>query len=153
MKSLVLYINSRMAARGGVRKWFTILDICCLKKVHFCPKSMQKSPLSPKARIKVHFLQKKQPPKSRPGYGPEQLLKTANRKQWSKDNGLRMVAKHDITFEIWKILSPFERISSSDSCKAGFLSCNAHLEVNIFSLGHVIITTIISQNTCEYSMS
>ena len=51
--------------------------------VHFLPGSMQKSPLFPekthakkstfpqKACENVHFLKKKHPPKSGPGYGPE----------------------------------------------------------------------------------
>ena len=59
----------------------------------------------------------------------QQLLKTSNRKQENTDNVLSLVENYDIMLEIGNKLSPFERISNSDSCdvmlilKLTFFSC------------------------------
>ena len=67
----------------------------------------------------------------------QQLLKTANRKQQNTDNVLLLVENCDIMFKILHKINPFEPIREPDNCESELLFCEG------FSLGHVIITTII----------
>ena len=46
------------------------------KNFHYLLKSTLDSPLFPKSMLNIHFLPKKHPPKSRPGYGP--IIHTTN---------------------------------------------------------------------------
>ena len=75
------------------------------------------------------------------GVVDQQLLKTANRKQQNADNVLWLVENCDIKLEILHKLNPFEPITDPDNCDVRAIFWWS------FSLGHVIITTVI--NICN----
>ena len=64
-------------------------------------------------------------------------LETGNRKQQNTDNVLLLLENCDIMLEILHKHNPFERITDPDNCDVRVFFCE------VFSLGHVIITTII----------
>ena len=66
----------------------------------------------------------------------QQLLKTANRKQQNTDNVHSLVKNCDTMLETLHKHKPFERIKDPENCDVRVFFCE------VFSSGHVIITTI-----------
>ena len=68
----------------------------------------------------------------------QQLLKTANRKQQNTDNGLLLVENCDIKLKILNKLAHLNQLETQTTVMSEFFFFQG------FSLGHVIITTIIT---------
>ena len=67
----------------------------------------------------------------------QQLLKTANRKQQNTDNVLLLVENCDIKLEILNKIAHLNQSETQITVMSELFCCEG------FSLGHVIITTII----------
>ena len=77
----------------------------------------------------------------------QQLLKTANRKQQNTDDVHLLVENCDIKLEILNKLAHLNQLENQITVMSELFFSEG------FSLGHVIITTIIISFLCQYHVS